>query len=273
MVGAFVDAVGDAGARVLDVHSDGAHNRSVLTTTGETAALIDGMVALAIACKGIDLSQHSGIHPRLGALDVCPFVPHDQPLQGALEAARRAGRSIADGAGLPVYLYGEAATREACRDLRALRRGGLSTLARRAAADLPPDFGPRSIDPRHGVVCVGARGTLIAFNVWLRGPGLSARTIAERIRESSGGLQGIRALGLTVDETTAQVSINVVEPETTSLQDVFDAVKAHALTLGVSVTATEIVGLSPARYLPDPESETARLLMLPGRSLESALND
>jgi glutamate formiminotransferase len=165
-------------ARILDVHSDATHNRSVFTVAGETEALMDALATLARACRSIDLRTHTGVHPRLGGLDVCPIVAYGIDLTRAAALARSAAEAIAERARLPVYLYGAAATRPETRELPELRRGGLRRLMARAATGLPPDIGPRTIDARHGVVCVGARGVLIAFNVWFEGDVRVARAIA-----------------------------------------------------------------------------------------------
>ncbi|HEX2057402.1 MAG TPA: glutamate formiminotransferase [Actinomycetota bacterium] len=263
-------SVRDAGARVLDVHSDAIHNRTVVTAAGAPAVLAAAMAALAGAAARLDLTQHEGVHPRLGVLDVCPFVVDGAPVADVVEVARGAGRAIADGAQLPVYLYGFAATRPECERLPDLRRGGLDGLIRRSAEDLPPDFGPRTIDPRRGVVCVGARAVLIAFNVWLHADGATARIIAAAVREAAGE-RGVRALGLDLGGGRAQVSLNLTEPDRAGVDDAYSLVAAEAAARGVAVESTELVGLPPERYLPDPDAKAARLLRGPGRSLERVL--
>ena len=155
------------GARVVYVHSDGAHNRSVFTVAGTDDELVAAAAALAHACLAIDLVSHSGVHPRLGALDVYPFVVQDEP-DASIASAQRAAETIWESARVPVYLYGLAARRSTTRHLPDVRRGGLIELARRARSELPPDVGDPHIDPRRGVVCVGARPPLVAFNVWVR---------------------------------------------------------------------------------------------------------
>jgi glutamate formiminotransferase len=265
VVASLSQAVTSGGGRVLDVHSDEIHNRTVITSTEQTVA---AMTALAKRARvEIDLRLHSGVHPRLGSLDVCPIVPHETKMDEAVLTARSVGEAIA-GLGVPVYFYGAAARREDTRDLGDLRRGGLPTLVQRAASVLPPDLGPRLIDPRVGVVCVGARDVLIAFNVWVRSPGEVATTIAQSVRAPG----RIKALGLEMDRTpTSQVSMNLVDPDLTGIDAAFAAVNRKASSLGVEVVATEIVGLVPERFLPDPDAKAARLLMAPGRSIESAL--
>lgn len=269
-VAALAAAASAPGARVLDVHSDRGHHRSVFTVAGSTSALGTAMLRLATACrKEIDLSLHEGLHPRLGALDVCPFVG-DKDVTEAVEAARAAARLIG-GEGMPVLLYGAAARRPDRRELPDLRRGGLAGLIEAFIHGELPDEGPADVDPRTGVVCVGARTPLIAFNVWLRAdPGL-ARRIAASIRASGGGLPGVRAIGLEMAGGWAQVSMNLTEPERTGIDDAFDAVQALATRSGVREIRGEIVGLPPARYMPDPGREAARRILPPGRSLEAAL--
>jgi glutamate formiminotransferase len=264
----FADAVAAAGARILDVHSDGAHNRSVFTVTGPRTNLEEAMVALCVACSYIDLTRHEGLHPRLGGLDVCPFVPHDTRIEEAVAAAHRMGELVHDRTGLPVYFYERAALRESTRRLPDLRRGGLSALIQRAERDLPPDLGD-GIDQRRGVVCIGARDELIAFNVELEGPVEIARRVASRVRESTGGLPGVRALTLPLADGRVQVSMNLGDPDSTSIDRAFEEIALHARKEGATVVATEIVGLVPERFL--PKGEAARLLVQPSRSLESAL--
>jgi glutamate formiminotransferase len=268
----MVRAVRSAGGRILDLHSDGAHNRSVLTVSGGDDDLITSMAALALASRRIDLRRQTGAHPRLGSLDVCPIVPQEAPLGDAVSVAHRAGQEIADRANLPVYFYGAAALRPETHELPDLRRGGLARLRERIERDLPPDRGPRSIDDRYGVVCVGARGPLIAFNVWIAADEPTAVELARRVRSTGGGLPGVRALGLPIDAApTSQVSMNLTDPARTGIDDVFSALQRVAGELGVTIRATEIVGLVPERFLPDPDAQAARLLMSPGRSIEDAL--
>lgn len=255
------------GARLLDLHSDAAHNRSVLTVAGHPADLVAGMTELALLTRAIDMTQHRGIHPRLGGLDVCPFVPLEATMKDAITIARATALSIAQVTGTPVYLYGEAATRPETRELPDLRRGGLERLAERAGDGLHPDRGPRDIDLHRGVVCVGARGHLIAFNVWLETDGDAARRIAADVR-----LPGrLRALGLSLGPDASQVSMNLVQPDALRIEEAFDRVEASARAEGVRVLRTEIVGLVPERFLPSPDAKAARLLIESGRSVESVL--
>ena len=261
------------GSRVLDTHSDALHNRSVFTIAGDDEQLIDAAVTAASNCTEIDLTAQQGLHPRLGGLDVCPFVPLGSDLERAIEIALSAANDIAERTGLPVFLYEAAAAREETRSLPSLRRGGLQELARRVAAGLTPDFGPAEIDPRRGVVCVGARRPLIAFNVILRSGASEASRIATAIRTSGGGRPGIRALGWGLEPGRAQVSMNLTDPHQTGIDAAFEAVALEAQRIGVEVIGTEIVGLPPESFMPDPQKQAARQLIRPGRSLESALRN
>lgn len=254
-----------SGARVLDVHADPVHNRSVFTLTGTSKELLNACVALAgLAASRIDLSHQGGVHPRLGAMDICPFVPHDSEMSEAVALARETAVAIGTSVGLPVYLYGHAAT--PARALPDLRRGGIEALRERALDAMPPDAGPRSIDPRRGVVCVGARGPLIAFNVWIEAEVEHAQTIARSVRGPT-----IRALGFPISTTESQVSMNLVEPEITGIEEAFAAVSREAEHRGVEISGTELVGLVAERFLPSPDATVTRLLKQPGHSLEASL--
>jgi glutamate formiminotransferase len=264
----FADAVTATGARVLDVHSDAVHNRTVLTVAGPTTNVEAAMLALCVACSYIDLTRHEGVHPRLGGLDVCPIVPHEATMEEAVAAAHRVGKIIHARTGLPVYFYGDAALRKATRLLPDLRRGGLTTLMKRAENDLPPDLGD-GIDKRRGVVCVGARGLLIAFNVVLEAPFEVARRVASGVRASAGGLPGVRALAFPLEGGRVQVSMNLGDPDATGIDRAFGEIARQARSEGASIVGTEIIGLVPERFL--PKGEAARLLLKPSRSLESVL--
>jgi glutamate formiminotransferase len=271
-----IQALEDAGTPVLDVHSDAHHNRSVLTLCGEAASIPEAMVALARSLDYIDLRQHRGVHPRLGALDVCPVVPtgdrvHDT--HTAVGLARAVGEAIAASCRLPVFFYGEAARRPETRTLASIRRGGLDALRDRVAQELPPDAGPSQVSARRGIVCVGARAPMIAFNVWLQTDGATARRIAARIRASNGGPPGLLALGWALPGTPyAQVSMNLADPDRTGIDQAFEMVARQAAAETASITGTEVVGMVLDRHLPHPRSEATRLLLAPVRSLEEALS-
>lgn len=271
LLSALASALQGAGGRVLDVHSDAVHNRTVLTVAAGTGGLTAPLVALASAAQAIDLTEHSGVHPRIGALDVCPIVPVAHDMSEAVEVARSTAREIAETCRLPVFLYGLAATRSHALELPDLRRGGLETLSERAKTDLPPDFGPTTIDPRKGVVCVGARGPLIAFNVWISGAIEATRSVAAALRTSAGGPPGVRALAFEIEPGVCQVSMNLIDPETTGIDAAFETTQQLVEGAGLTITGTEIVGVPHERFLPDPKKKAARLLITPGRSLESLL--
>jgi glutamate formiminotransferase len=209
---ATIEAIGAAlsqGVRLLDVHSDPDHHRSVFTVVGEDGPLVEALVrAVEVARDRIDLARHEGAHPRIGAADVVPVVPlRPTDMERAKSAARELGGRLGE-LGLPVFLYGELAPG---RGPAFFRRGGTEELAARLADGLTPDFGPSDLHPTAGGVIVGARRPLIAFNVDLRGATLDdARTIASAIRERDGGFAGVRALGLELPGSgRVQVSMNV----------------------------------------------------------------
>jgi glutamate formiminotransferase len=246
-----IDAIGTAlsdGGRLLDVHSDSDHNRSVFTVVGEDAALVRSLVtAVAVARDRIDLRRHEGAHPRIGAADVVPVVPlRADDMERAKAAALDVARRVGDDVGIPVFLYGELG---AGRGPSFFRQGGTEELARRLeSGELAPDFGPAKLDPRAGGVIVGARRPLIAFNVDLRGATLEdARAIAAVVRERDGGFPGVRALGLDLPASgRVQVSMNVEDWEAAALHVILAGIDAAAAARGVEVAGSELVGLMPA---------------------------
>ncbi len=237
-----------ARARLVDVHVDPDHHRSVFTVVGQEEELVEALFA-AVACarERIDLRRHGGAHPRVGAADVVPLVavrPDD--LDRAKAAATMLAGRIGEELGLPVFLYGALAPG---RGPAFYRRGGLEGLARRlAAGELRPDFGPGRLDERAGCVLVGARRPLIAFNVNLAGDDLeAARAIAASVRETGGGFPGVRALGFALPSRgLVQVSMNVEDPERVSLHEVVARIAAEAAARGLAVVGSELVGLIPA---------------------------
>jgi glutamate formiminotransferase len=227
------------------------------------------MVSLASACTAIDLGKHRGVHPRVGALDVCPIVPHEAPIEDAIELAHEVGETIAHVVNAPVFFYGAASSRPETKELPDIRRGGLEGLMRRMAEGFRPDAGPERVDPSYGAVLVGARGTLVAFNVWLETSLPVAQQIAARVREA----HVVRALGLAIGADKCQVSMNLTAPDKVGIDAAFERVEIEAAGAGARVVATEIIGLVPERFLPKPDAKAARLYLEPGRSLESALSD
>ena len=251
------------GATVLDWDADVDHHRTVFTLAGSLPGLEAAAAALCRrAVDLLDLSRHRGVHPRIGAVDVIPFVPiRGVSMSGCIRTARRLGKALGEEIQLPVYLYEQAATRPERRSLADLRRGGLEPLRRRMAGDpaWAPDFGPARPHPTAGVSCIGARNYLIAFNMYLEDPDLNAaRKVAARIRERDGGLPGVKALGLWVaSRNQAQVSTNLTDYRRTSLVRLFETVDQHARELGTRISSSEIVGLAPRDTL--GKDATARL--------------
>ena len=249
--GGVIDEIGTAlsqHARLLDVHSDVDHNRSVFTVVGEEQELVDALVAgIACARDRIDLRRHAGAHPRIGAADVVPIVPvRPEDMGRARETALEVARQVGSEVGLPAFLYGELAP---ARGPAFYRRGGPEELQRRLdAGELEPDFGPAQLHPAAGGVIVGARRPLIAFNVNLAGASVEvAREIAAVVRERDGGFPGVRALGLELREAGhAQVSMNVEDWEAAALHEIVEAIEREAAARGVKVSGAELVGLMPA---------------------------
>lgn len=239
------------GIRVLDLHTDPDHNRSVLTFAGEEEPVLQAAVALAAACaEEIDLSEQTGVHPRMGSLDVLPFVPlENATMHDAIRLAHQAGRDIGS-LGFPVFLYEHAATSSHRRNLADVRRGGYEALTQRIEEPLwRPDYGPNTLDPRLGAVAIGARNFLIAFNAYLDTPDVDiARGVARKVRERDGGLPGVKALGLRV-AGRAQVSMNVTDIEATPLPVALEAVRDSAAAHGAAVEWTELVGMMPLEAL------------------------
>ena len=232
---------------LLDVHADADHNRSVFTVVGEQEELVDALLAgIACARERIDLREHEGAHPRIGAADVVPLVPiRPADMPRAREAALELGGRIGAELGLPVFLYGELAPG---RGPAFFRRGGPAELQRRIdAGEIDPDFGPKRLDDSAGGVLVGARRPLIAFNVNLRGNLDTARQIAGAVRESGGGFPGVRALGLDLPTAgLVQVSMNVEDWEAAALHDIVSRIEGEAQARNAEVVGSELVGLMPA---------------------------
>jgi glutamate formiminotransferase len=245
-IDALAEALGSR-ARLLDVHADEDHNRSVFTLVGSedelTAALLAGITC---ARERIDLRRHEGAHPRIGAADVVPIVPLvPEDMRRARAAALGLADRVGDELGLPVFLYGELA---GVRGPAFFRAGGLEELRRRLEeGELAPDFGAELLDERVGAVLVGARGPLIAFNVNLRGPLDVAKEIASVVRERNGGFPGVRALGLELSRAgLVQVSMNVEDFEAAALHEIVARVEREAAERGAEVVGSELVGLMPA---------------------------
>jgi glutamate formiminotransferase len=258
-----IDAIGaalGAHARVLDVHTDPDHNRSVFTLVGDGDELVESLTAgIGVARERIDLRRHEGRHPRIGAADVVPIVPiAPTEMERAWAVARILGARIGE-LGLPVFLYDPPG-----RGPAFYRRGGLDELQRRIdAGELAPDFGPSGLDPAAGGVIVGARKPLIALNVNLRGPLEAAREIAAVVREAGGGFTGVRALGLELPSAeVVQVSMNIEDWQLSPPHAVVSRIREEAGRRGVEVDAIELVGLIPAGAAVGLDVDPSRVLEL-----------
>ncbi|HET8608077.1 MAG TPA: glutamate formimidoyltransferase [Gaiellaceae bacterium] len=250
---ATIDAIAaalDNGSRLLDVHADADHNRSVFTLVGTAEQLAASLLAgIDVARQRIDLRRHEGAHPFVGAADVVPLVPlRPEDMPRARAAALDVGRRIGSELGLPVFLYGdEVGGGRARHEIRG--RGGPAELQRRIErGDLAPDYGPAQLDLAAGAVLVGARRPLIAFNVNLRGATLDdARALAGLVRERDGGFPGVRALGIDLPRAgLVQVSMNVEDWEAAALHRIVGRLAAAAAERGIELAGSELVGLMPA---------------------------
>ena len=252
------------GARLLDYSSDASHNRSVITLAGEPAPLKDAVLALfEAALPAIDLRTHTGEHPRLGAVDVVPFVPIEGvTMEHCVALAKETAQDVATRFAVPVYLYEEASTNPLRKNLEDIRRGEFEGLAAKMATEgWTPDYGPSTPHPSAGASVIGARMPLIAYNINLATDRLDvAKKIAAAIRFSSGGFRYVKAMGVTLaDRGIVQVSINLTNYEKTPILRVFETVKREAGRYGVSVLESEIVGLVPSTALIDVALTTLQL--------------
>ncbi len=250
---------------LLDRHSDPDHNRSVVTMVGTRASIGEAALGgIGKAAELIDLRMHRGEHPRLGAADVVPFVPvRGVTLADCVRIAESVAEETWKRFGIPTYLYQAAARRHERRNLETLRRGEFEGL-REEISENPerwPDFGEARLHPTAGATVVGARNFLIAFNINLKAADVGvAQAIARKIRASSGGLAGVKAMGVELrSRGLAQVSMNLTDFEKTSLRDVFNAVRAEAAAAGVEIAASEIVGLVPRRALDEAAARDLRI--------------
>jgi glutamate formiminotransferase len=242
------------GLSVLDVQSDAAHNRSVFTLAGDAEALAAGIPRLFEgAIAAIDLRSHKGEHPRLGAVDVVPFIPIEGvTMEACVQLAKRVAADVASRFSLPVYLYEEASSNPARKNLEDIRRGEFEGLAAKLAQPAwAPDYGPATAHQTAGATVIGARMPLIAYNINLATNRLDvAKKIAAAVRMSSGGLRYVKAMGIPLeDRGIVQVSMNLTNYEKTPIFRVFDLVKREAERYGVQVLESEIVGLVPAAAL------------------------
>lgn len=270
VIAGAASAVSQASATpgLLDVHRDADHNRSVFTLAGSSGDLRNAVLSLGGYCAdSIDLNVHAGVHPRMGALDVVPFVPlGESSMAEAVACARESGEALWDGFAIPVYLYGDASMRMSGSELPAVRV--TFEKLERHMAEFPPDFGDPRPHPTAGAVAVGARAPMVAFNVWISDPTGGrdsdvltriAAEIAAAVRERGGGLPGVRALGLFLpSRSLVQVSMNLTEPERAGVGEAYEAVRLAAERHGVGVRGGELVGLAPAIALAGCSEEVLR---------------
>jgi glutamate formiminotransferase/formiminotetrahydrofolate cyclodeaminase len=263
---ALIDALASVpGVRLLDHTSDYDHHRSVMTVVGTLEDMVEAMFrAIRIATDLIDLRIHAGVHPRVGATDVVPFVPiKGYSMRDCVHAAKRLGHRVGAELEIPVFLYERAATHPDHAPLESVRRGGLEGLTFRMGSDpdWTPDFGPSGPHRTAGAIVIGARPPLIAFNVNLASTDLSvARAIAESIRQSKGGLPHLKAIGVELaSRGMVQVAMNLTDYEVTPLHVALRAVETQATRHGVAVAGTEIVGLVPQAAITEPARDALRL--------------
>ncbi len=253
------------GVRLLDYSLDADHHRSVVTFIGSPEAVVAGaLAACSRAVELIDMRKHQGgVHPRIGAVDVVPFIPlADAEMSEAVAAAHRFGARFGEQNGIPVYFYGAAALREERRELPDIRRGGYESLSKRLNDPRwQPDAGPALFNAKSGATAVGARIPLVAFNVVLNCCDLKlARQIARCIRQSSGGLPHVKAIGLPLESRQlVQVSMNLTDYRETSMCRVFDEIKARAEREGIDILESELIGLVPLAALGGRSPEAFKL--------------
>ena len=278
----IVHAIGQIdGVTLLDHSRDETHNRSVVTFAGAAEPVVRAATAaVGRAIQLIDMEQHTGAHPRIGAVDVIPFVPlGGTRIDECVDLARRFGEQIAKLFDIPVYLYGEAALRPERRRLADVRRGQYEGLKAEIAVnpEREPDFGPLHLHPRGGAVAVGARKPLIAFNVNLATDSLAvAREIATAIRESSGGLAAVQAMGVLLENPGerrfAQVSMNLVDWERTGIARVVNEIRRLARAAGTDIDHCELIGLAPTGALLEVAADALGLRSFsPDQALELRL--
>lgn len=260
----LTDVVRETGVELRNVHSDVDHHRTVFTFLGEREVVERAALALgAAAVELVDLRHHWGVHPRIGALDVVPFVPlRGATMRDAVRSAHAVGRAFATATGVPVFFYGEAALIEGRTELPALRSGGFERLALRLAdAAWRPDVGPRVLHPSAGATVIGARGPLIALNAVLKTPDVTiARDLARQVRASSGGLPAVRAMGFLLrSRELTQVSMNLLDYRRSSVHAVVERLEAETRKAGTEILEWELVGCAPRDALEAVDVPFARL--------------
>ena len=250
---------GKQNVKLLDYSNDEDHNRLVVTVVGEPQALKDAVLeAIGVAVRLIDLTKHQGQHPRMGAVDVVPFIPiKGCTMEEAIEISKETGKEVADRYGVPVFLYEKSATAPHKENLASIRKGEFEGMAEKIKLpEWKPDFGPAERHPTAGTVAIGARMPLVAYNVNLGTNNLDIATaIAKKIRFIGGGLRYCKAMGVELhDRGIVQVSINMTDYTKTALYRAFELVKVEARRYGVPVVGSEIIGLVPMEALIDTAS-------------------
>lgn len=264
---------GKVGVTLLDYQTDEDHNRSVITAVGAPAAIKEAVLeAIGIAVEVIDMTHHQGQHPRMGAVDVVPFIPiRNMTIEEAVEISREVAREAAAKYNLPVFLYEASASRAERRNLSDIRKGQFEGMAEKIKhPDWRPDYGPAQIHPTAGVAAIGARMPLVAFNVNLGTDRLEiADSIARKVRHLSGGFRYCKALGIELkDRGMVQVSMNLTNTSKTSIYRVLEMIRVEARRYGVNVVGSEIVGLVPMEALID---SAAYYLRLEGFSMKQVI--
>ena len=262
-VEAIAEAMRMEGVYLLDRHMDADHNRSVITLAGSREALMEAVLrGIGKAADLIDLTRHRGVHPRIGATDVVPFVPIEGvTLEDCAQMARQVGAEVWRRYRIPVYLYESAATRPDRVRLENVRRGQFEGLRDEIATNPErlPDFGEPRVHPTAGATVIGARKFLVAYNIFLNTSDVEiARKIARTVRFSSGGLPFVKAMGLPV-RGLAQVSMNLTDTDQTPIAQAFELVKSEAARYGVAVLSSEIIGLVPKKALEDAAGSSLQL--------------
>ena len=247
---------GKPGVKLLDYSADKDHNRCVITAVGEPEVLGEAVIqAAGVALLAIDLTRHQGQHPRMGAVDVIPFIPiKGMSIEEADQVANYVAREIAQRFGQPSFMYERSARQPHRENLSDIRRGGFEGMAEKMKDPLwQPDYGPKTIHPTGGVTAIGARMPLIAFNINLGTGNLDiAKAIAKVMRHSNGGFRYVKAMGVMLeDRNLAQVSMNLTDYTQSSIFRVFEAVKREAARYGVNIIGSELIGLAPMRALAD----------------------
>lgn len=256
--------------KLLGYESGQSVNRSVFTLAGDAEEIVVMLYGAIAASQAIDMRKHTGEHPRLGACDVCPFIPLDdkpESMQVCVEASRKLGKMVGEELSVPVFLYGESASHISRRELAALRKGGYEGLAAKLQdPEYAPDFGPVKFNARSGATVIGARQILVAYNISLNTKSREiAQAIAKEVRESklnpNSGLKSVKAMGWVIEDENfncAQVSMNLMDYKTTGMYEAFVKVSAGAEKLGAKVTGSEVVGLVPLEALLNTAKQTGK---------------